>query len=324
MRDTNLVSGAPLYAHPGQVEKQLAAVGRHRGEPLTPERIFPFDHLHNHRIEAMHRAVDTLGLGPASKVLEIGSGFGGQARYLADRTACHVTALELQETMHETARCLTKRCGLAERITHLCGDALIHPLPCDSFDAVVSLCAILHTADRPRLCTRLACALHAGGKCYIEDCYLHAPLRGRAIREMQRYISGPSLSSSRRLCPGSAGSGVRRYCRNGSVRRLGRLRRQDACRLMRQTRPVTCEYSSSQRTTRSTPCTQQLYDFIGPEISAASACSRVVLRCLMERATPASIPRAPADAAPPIAGEGSRRSPARPRHSDRRSPHSRA
>ena len=52
-------------------------------------------------------------------VLDVGSGLGGPARYIASRCQCHVVAVELQEDLHRTAVDLTERCGLADNVRHL-------------------------------------------------------------------------------------------------------------------------------------------------------------------------------------------------------------
>ena len=60
-------------------------------------------------IDASHRTVRQLAkclgeIGPQHKVLDIGSGYGGAARYLADTFGCTVTALNLSEKENERAR----------------------------------------------------------------------------------------------------------------------------------------------------------------------------------------------------------------------------
>ena len=123
----------------------------------------------------MHAAVHLLGLDPTSHVLDVGSGFGGPARYLASTMGCHVTALELQSELHALATRLTARCGLGQHITHVCGDALSAAFPEATFDAVVSWLVLHHIPERPRLLARLARMLRRGGQCYIEDLYQRAP-----------------------------------------------------------------------------------------------------------------------------------------------------
>ncbi len=156
------LAAMPLYTHTDRVARGLAAQGIGPADPIPVEKLFPLDQWHYHGTDAVRAAAERLGLGPGSSVLDIGAGVGGPARYLAYSTGCHVTAVELQPDLHAIGLDLTRRCGLADRVTHLCGDALAVPLPDRAFDAAVSWLAVLHFADRPALFTH-ARALRAGG-----------------------------------------------------------------------------------------------------------------------------------------------------------------
>jgi sarcosine/dimethylglycine N-methyltransferase len=193
--DTTAIAAVPLYTQLERIERGLAALGIGPGDAISPEQLFPLDQWHYHGTDAIRAAADHFGLGPASRVLDIGSGIGGPARFLAHTTGCHVTALELQPHLHEIAVDLTRRCGLAERVTHLCGDALVHPLPDASFDAVVSWLAVLHIPDRPRLFARMARTLRAGGGCYIEDLCMRAPFGAEDLRDLHEFVYGTTVTS---------------------------------------------------------------------------------------------------------------------------------
>ena len=103
MNDRVAIERIPLYTHLDRISSGLAALGIGAADPIRPDQLFPLDQWHYHGTEAIRAAADRLGLGPASRVLEIGSGIGGPARYLAHTTGCHVTALELQPKVHAVA-----------------------------------------------------------------------------------------------------------------------------------------------------------------------------------------------------------------------------
>src|SRR5277367_6364326 len=128
MSDRVAIESIPLYTHLDRINSGLAALGIGAGDPIRPEQLFALDQWHYHGTDAVRAASVRLGLGPASRVLDIGAGIGGPARYLAHTTGCHVTAIELQPELHAIGVDLTGRCGLADRVTHLCGDALTVPL----------------------------------------------------------------------------------------------------------------------------------------------------------------------------------------------------
>lgn len=189
------LAAMPLYTNLDRIARGLAALGIGPDDPMTPEQLFTLDQWHYHGTDAIRAAADWLGLGPASRVLDIGAGIGGPARYLAYTTGCHVTAIELQPELHAIGVDLTRRSGLDGRVAHVCADALTCPLQDASFDAVVSWLAILHIPDRPRLCMRMARALRAGGGCYIEDLCMRAPFAPGDLRDVREIVCGISMST---------------------------------------------------------------------------------------------------------------------------------
>src|SRR4051794_13699030 len=136
MTDEATIRSMPLYTYLDRIEKGLAAQGIGPADAIPPERLFPLDQWHYHGTEGIRAAAEQLGLSPGSCVLDVGSGIGGPARYLAHTYGCFVTALELQPELNAIAVDLTQRCGLAGRVSHVCGDALVHPIPNAAFDAI--------------------------------------------------------------------------------------------------------------------------------------------------------------------------------------------
>jgi sarcosine/dimethylglycine N-methyltransferase len=185
----------PLYTNLDRIARGLSARGIGATDPIPPEQLFDLDEWHYHGIDAIRAAADQLQLGPTSRVLDIGSGVGGPARYLAHMIGCRVTALELQPKLNAIAVDLTQRTGLSERVTHVLGDALAYPFADAEFDAVVSLLAILHIPDRPRLFERLAHALRSGGGCYVEDLCARAPFAPEDLCNLREVVFGVSVTS---------------------------------------------------------------------------------------------------------------------------------
>ncbi|TKW76539.1 MAG: methyltransferase domain-containing protein [Bradyrhizobium icense] len=189
------LAAMPLYTNLDRIARGLAASGIGPNDPVAPEQLFALDQWHYHGTDAIRAAAEWLALGPGSKVLDIGAGIGGPARYLAHTTGCHVTAIEVQPELNAIAVDLSRRSGLSDRIIHLCDDALTCLLPDASFDAVVSWLAVLHIPDRPRLCARLARALRPGGGCYLEDLCIRAPFVADDLKSVREIVCGVSMSS---------------------------------------------------------------------------------------------------------------------------------
>lgn len=152
-----------------RMRNELSARGIAPDQPLTPELLFPIDQFHFHGIDAVRAAAGLIGLGREHRVLEIGSGLGGPARYLAHTVGCQVTALELRQELHDAALDLTRRVRLNGRVSHLRGDALTQPFEVGRFDAVLSWLAVHQIPERPHLVERMGQAVRQGGRIYIED-----------------------------------------------------------------------------------------------------------------------------------------------------------
>src|SRR3954471_10745799 len=163
MTDLSGLRAVPLYTHVDRIARSLAALGIGPDDTIPIDQLFALDEWHYHGIDAIRDAAAFLAVGPTSRVLDIGAGVGGPARFLAHTTGCHVAALELQPELHRVGLDLTRRSGLADRVTHLCGDALAVALPSGAFDAVISFLAIVHVDDRPGLLRRVSAALRSGG-----------------------------------------------------------------------------------------------------------------------------------------------------------------
>lgn len=104
-----------------------------------------------------------------SRVLDLGAGYGGAARYLTRRFGCHVTALNLSETENDRNRALNIAEGVGERIDVVDGSFEDIPYDDASFDVVWSQDAILHSGDRPRVLSETARVLRSGGDLIFTD-----------------------------------------------------------------------------------------------------------------------------------------------------------
>jgi SAM-dependent methyltransferase len=92
---------------------------------------------------------DRLGVTADSRVLEVGSGSGGPAVYLAANRGCRITGVDINASGISNARRLAEARGVADRVTFEIIDAG-KPLPFapGTFDSVVSNDAMCHIADR--------------------------------------------------------------------------------------------------------------------------------------------------------------------------------
>lgn len=123
--------------------------------------------------DASRRTVDRMAskvnLGPNTKVLDIGAGYGGAARHLARTYGCSVVALNLSEVENDRDRQMNEEQGLSHLIEVVDGAFEDLPYPTDSFDVVWSQDAMLHSGDRDRVLEEVARVLKPGGEFVFTD-----------------------------------------------------------------------------------------------------------------------------------------------------------
>ncbi|MCI5160746.1 MAG: class I SAM-dependent methyltransferase [Candidatus Electrothrix sp. AX5] len=88
---------------------------------------------------------------PIKKVLDIGSGYGGAARYLAEQYGWNIHCLNLSEAENERNRRKNRKVGLEERIEVVDGSFESLPFDDSSFDLVWSQDAILHSGNKEKV-----------------------------------------------------------------------------------------------------------------------------------------------------------------------------
>jgi cyclopropane fatty-acyl-phospholipid synthase-like methyltransferase len=187
------IKSMKLYRHVERIENELSDLGYGPGEPLSVDHLSAFDQLHYHGTDALDEALRLLDARPGQNWLEIGSGIGGPARYLAHRGQVRMTALELQPDQDELAAQLTRRCGLAERVDHVRGDFLEYDFAGQRFDAIVSWLALYHIPRRRRLLERCRELLRTGGLYYTEDLCSRGTIGADQRAELERDLYAITL-----------------------------------------------------------------------------------------------------------------------------------
>ncbi|MDH3388533.1 MAG: methyltransferase domain-containing protein [Gammaproteobacteria bacterium] len=195
------IKSMKLYTHVQRIYRELGELGKTIEDPLDVDELSAFDQLHYHGTDALDVAMALLGADAGQRWLEIGSGLGGPARYIAARSGTHVTALELQRDQHEVACSLTARCGLNNRVEHVCGDFMQYNREPGSFDAIVSWLALYHIPERARLLEKCHRLLKPGGRFYTEDLTARGDIdeAQRALLERDLYaITLPHITEYRK------------------------------------------------------------------------------------------------------------------------------
>lgn len=138
-------------------------------EHLDPDQLAPLDEFHIGGRRATIELLDQLDLRPGMRVLDVGSGLGGTARYLARRHRVEVTGVDLTVEYVQVATSLTRRAGLADLVRFRQGSATTLPFPDESFDRVCMLHVGMNILDKAALFTEIRRVLVAGGGFGVYD-----------------------------------------------------------------------------------------------------------------------------------------------------------
>ena len=136
----------------------------HLGVPCSDDCSHPEAMEHTNEIMA-----GAVTLGPDTRVLDLGCGYGSTARYLAPNFGCHVTGTNISEKELDLARERASEAGLSHLLTFEYGD--FHSLGYSegAYDVVWSQEAFLHAADKNAVLSECRRVLQPGGSLIFTD-----------------------------------------------------------------------------------------------------------------------------------------------------------
>jgi ubiquinone/menaquinone biosynthesis C-methylase UbiE len=159
------------YGRGGLLDRVLAALreaGKDVEHPSTDD-LAAFDEFHSRRRVATVELARLLAPARGERVIDVGCGIGGPARYLAHAHGCMVSGVDLTAEFVATATELTRRVGLADRVTFHRGSALALPFADASFDLAWTQNVAMNIADRPRFYGELGRVLKPGGRLAMQE-----------------------------------------------------------------------------------------------------------------------------------------------------------
>ncbi|MSQ60537.1 MAG: class I SAM-dependent methyltransferase [Betaproteobacteria bacterium] len=157
--------------HPINEEQILGALAQ-RGLDLahiTEEHLKEHDQDHFGGLEANDILIAKAGIQPHHRVLDVCSGMGGPARYLAHRIGCRVVGLDLTESRLRSAERLTAMAKLTPLVSFKLGNALDMPFEDESFDVVIAQEAWCHIPRKENLIAQCTRVLKPGGTMVFTD-----------------------------------------------------------------------------------------------------------------------------------------------------------
>jgi len=159
------------YGRDGLIRRLLVALSEAGKdiEHLSIDDLAPVDEFHSRRRRATEELARLLAPTATDRVVDIGSGPGGPARYLAATYGCRVSGVDLTPEFVAAATELTRRSGLAGTVDFQVGSALALPLPDAGFDLGWTQNVAMNIADRARWYAEMHRVLKPGGRLAIQD-----------------------------------------------------------------------------------------------------------------------------------------------------------
>jgi sarcosine/dimethylglycine N-methyltransferase len=146
-----------------RLKAALAAFGP-EDQLLAPQQLAALDQFHTRGLAATAELAKLAQITADMSVLDVGSGVGGPARFLAATYGCRVTGVDLSEPFVDAARYLTERTGQSGQVSFQTASALELPFDDGSFDAVLLQHVAMNIADRARLYREIRRVLTSGGR----------------------------------------------------------------------------------------------------------------------------------------------------------------
>lgn len=177
-----------------QVLAALAARGFGEG-PIPVEALSAHDQDHFGGVEATDALAQLACVSAGQRLLDVCSGLGGPARWLAHRTGCTVTGLDLNRGRVAGASRLTGRAGLEGLVQFVQGDALRMPFPDGCFHVVMGQEAWCHVPHKAALLAECRRVLAPGGVVAFTDILRTGALLPAEMERLSRDMAFPSLET---------------------------------------------------------------------------------------------------------------------------------
>lgn len=159
------------YADPGFASRmwtaiEAAGLDRHH---LTTDEIRPLDEFHLRGRAASMELLELAAFMPNEHILDVGSGIGGPARFIASTTGARVTGVDLTPEFCDFANELTAATKLDHQVRFHSADALNLPFEDDTFDGAWMQHVNMNIGDKGALFHELNRVVRPGGRLALHE-----------------------------------------------------------------------------------------------------------------------------------------------------------
>jgi ubiquinone/menaquinone biosynthesis C-methylase UbiE len=134
------------------------------------------DSYHPGGLELTEHLGEMLNLQPGDLVLDVASGIGTSAIFLAERFGCQVVGVDFSGQIVEQANAKAAEAGINHLVQFKQGDAERLPFEDGSFDALICECAFCTFPTKAQAAAEFARVLRPGGRIGLSDLTRSGPL----------------------------------------------------------------------------------------------------------------------------------------------------
>ena len=127
------------------------------------------DSFHPGGVALTERLGYLVNLRPGLRLLDVASGNGTSAIFLARRFSCNVVGVDYSRALVAEAKATAEAAGLEDRVQFRCGDVGSLPFPDGVFDAVICECAFCTFPDKVAAASEFARVLRVKGRLGLSD-----------------------------------------------------------------------------------------------------------------------------------------------------------
>jgi len=138
---------------------------------LTADDLIAIDGFHIRGRKSTVELAKQMEITPSDRVLDLGSGSGGTARYLATRFGCRVVGIDLTPSYVKLAAVLSELLEISALTAFVCGNALTLPFKNEGFDIVWSDHVQMNIADKEHFAKEIHRVLRPGGKVAVHEVF---------------------------------------------------------------------------------------------------------------------------------------------------------
>ncbi len=150
-----------------RIEDGLEQLGH--GLPIPPDVLAPVDEFHIGGRPATEALIEQLDLSEGQKVLDLGCGLGGPARFTASQHGVDVAGIDLTPEFVEAGRRLNQLTALEGQVELIEGSILDLPFEDNQFDAAYMIHVGMNIADKGTIAKEAARVLKPGATFAVYD-----------------------------------------------------------------------------------------------------------------------------------------------------------